>query len=160
MAYVAQRRCKLSGVVYERGDIVPDKVINGHVQRLRLVSTVPDDMLKAGSGKGSDAKVLAAAQADAEAAHARADAAEAALAEALAAKDESSPDEGSATPPAEVPAPKGGDEPEAFDPGKHTVEEVIGFVTEHPEALDDLLVAERDGKNRVSLIAALEGHTE
>lgn len=46
MAYVAQRRTRLSGVDYVPGDVVPVDVVTGHVRNLGLVSFVPDTALK------------------------------------------------------------------------------------------------------------------
>jgi hypothetical protein len=58
------------------------------------------------------------------------------------------------TPPAEVtlepPDPDG--EPVVFDPSQHTVEQVQAFLAEHPEATEQVLAAERAGKNRSGLL--------
>jgi hypothetical protein len=43
-----------------------------------------------------------------------------------------------------------------FDPGAHTVTEVIGFVEDNPDQLEDVLATERAGKDRVTLINHLE----
>lgn len=51
-------------------------------------------------------------------------------------------------------------EPEAFDPGDHKVEDVQAHVEANPDELDAILAAERDGKNRSTLIEWLEGQTE
>jgi len=66
------------------------------------------------------------------------------------------------------PLAEGEDEPEAapesnvevevgYDPGAHTVTEVIGFVEDNPDQLEDVIAAEQAGKDRVTLITHLEG---
>ena len=44
----------------------------------------------------------------------------------------------------------------AYDPGAHNVSEVVDFARENPDATQDLLDAERAGKNRSTLISQLE----
>jgi len=44
-----------------------------------------------------------------------------------------------------------------YDPAAHTVTEVIGFVEDNPDQLEDILLAEEEGKNRTTLITHLEG---
>ena len=44
---------------------------------------------------------------------------------------------------------------DGFDPGEHTVEEVVEYVADHPDELEAVLVAERAGKARVTLLAVL-----
>ncbi len=39
-----------------------------------------------------------------------------------------------------------------FDPGAHTVAEVLAFIEQHPETAEAVLAAEREGKARKSLI--------
>ena len=46
------------------------------------------------------------------------------------------------------PPPEG----DTFDPGEHTVAEVEAYLAKHPDESDAVLAAERDGKNRVSLV--------
>jgi hypothetical protein len=46
--------------------------------------------------------------------------------------------------------------PEAFDPADHTVDEVLAYVDKHPDKADAVLAAEEAGKNRSTLVAALE----
>jgi len=41
---------------------------------------------------------------------------------------------------------------DAFDPGAHTVADVELYLADHPDERDRVLAAERDGKNRVSLV--------
>ena len=48
-------------------------------------------------------------------------------------------------------------EAELYDPDEHTVSEVEAYVADHPDERDAILAAERAGKNRRTLIAALEG---
>jgi hypothetical protein len=43
-----------------------------------------------------------------------------------------------------------------YDPAAHTVTEVIGFVEDNPDQLEDILLAEEEGKNRTTLISHLE----
>lgn len=43
-----------------------------------------------------------------------------------------------------------------FDPDEHTAAEVVAYAEQHPEDLDRLLEAERAGKDRTTVIAALE----
>lgn len=43
-----------------------------------------------------------------------------------------------------------------YDPAAHTVTEVIGYVEDNPDQLDDILAAEQAGKNRVTLLTHLE----
>lgn len=47
-------------------------------------------------------------------------------------------------------------EPDAFDPGEHTVEDVVAYMVEHPDELAAVLDAERAGKARVTLLGALD----
>jgi hypothetical protein len=57
-------------------------------------------------------------------------------------------------------AEAGDDEPEgdgSYDPGDHTVTEVIGWVEDHPDELEEILAAEQAGKDRVTLVQHLEG---
>jgi len=44
----------------------------------------------------------------------------------------------------------------AFDPAAHTVTEVIGFVEDYPDTLDDVIAAEEAGKGRSTLLQHLE----
>jgi len=44
----------------------------------------------------------------------------------------------------------------AFDPAAHTVTEVIGFVEDYPDTLDDVITAEEAGKGRSTLLQHLE----
>jgi hypothetical protein len=39
-----------------------------------------------------------------------------------------------------------------FDPGAHTVAEVLAFIEAHPETAEAVLAAEREGKARKSLL--------
>jgi hypothetical protein len=43
-----------------------------------------------------------------------------------------------------------------FDPAAHTVTEVIGFVEDNPELLEDMIEAEEAGKQRSTLLSHLE----
>lgn len=47
-------------------------------------------------------------------------------------------------------------EPEGFDPGDHTVEDVVTYVVEHPDEQAAVLAAELAGKARVTLLAVLD----
>jgi len=47
-----------------------------------------------------------------------------------------------------------------YDPAAHTVTEVIGFVEDHPEELDEVIAAEEAGKGRVTLLTHLESMRE
>jgi hypothetical protein len=49
-------------------------------------------------------------------------------------------------------AESGGD---VFDPGEHTVEEVIDYVEDNPDERDRVIKAEQDGKRRSTLLASL-----
>jgi len=44
-----------------------------------------------------------------------------------------------------------------YDPAAHTVTEVIGYVEDNPDQLEDVIAAEQAGKDRVTLITHLEG---
>jgi hypothetical protein len=44
----------------------------------------------------------------------------------------------------------------AFQPGQHTITEVLAYVDEHPDDLDRVLVAEIDGAHRTTLVGALQ----
>jgi len=46
------------------------------------------------------------------------------------------------------PPPEG----DTFDPGEHTVADVEAYLDEHPDEIDRVLQAERDGKNRTTLL--------
>lgn len=54
-------------------------------------------------------------------------------------------------------APTPPDELAPYDPGAHTVAEVEAYVTAHPDERAAVLAAEKAGKNRATLVAALEG---
>jgi hypothetical protein len=43
-----------------------------------------------------------------------------------------------------------------YDPAAHTVTEVIGFVEDNPDELEDIISAEQAGKQRVTLLTHLE----
>lgn len=43
----------------------------------------------------------------------------------------------------------------SFDPSAHSVAEVIAYADEHPDETDAILAAERDGKNRSTILNAL-----
>jgi hypothetical protein len=43
-------------------------------------------------------------------------------------------------------------EDDGFDPGEHTVAEVEEFIAENPELREDVIAAERQGKNRSSIV--------
>lgn len=43
-----------------------------------------------------------------------------------------------------------------FDPSKETVESVVGYVYAHPEHRDEVLEAEREGKNRKTVFTQLD----
>lgn len=45
---------------------------------------------------------------------------------------------------------------ETFDPGEHTVADVIAYVAEFPDSRAAVLDAEKAGKNRVTLVEQLE----
>ena len=45
---------------------------------------------------------------------------------------------------------------DAYDPGDYTVDDVVAYAEAHPDEVDAILAAERDGKNRVTLISHLE----
>ena len=55
-------------------------------------------------------------------------------------------------------------EPSSFNPGDHTVQEVVDYAAVNPDEVTDILAAEQDGKGRVTLIRDLEalqaGETE
>ncbi|HVQ17964.1 MAG TPA: hypothetical protein VMT27_02870 [Actinomycetes bacterium] len=57
----------------------------------------------------------------------------------------------------EEPPPEGGDVQVGYDPGAHTVTEVIGFVEDNPDQLEAVLAAEQAGKDRITLVQHLEG---
>jgi hypothetical protein len=57
--------------------------------------------------------------------------------------------------PYAAPKPAAG-QGEAYDPGDHTVAEVIAYAAEHPDQLDDIEAAETSGKARSTLLAGLE----
>lgn len=47
-------------------------------------------------------------------------------------------------------------DPDDFDPFDYNIDDVIAYVLEHPEAREDIADLERDGKNRVTLMAHLD----
>lgn len=51
------------------------------------------------------------------------------------------------------------DAPEPYDPEDHTVPEVKDHVAEHPEETAAILAAEQEGKDRSTLVSALEADT-
>lgn len=50
-----------------------------------------------------------------------------------------------------------GDAGDAYDPSEHGVDEVKAYVAEHPGEKAAILAAEKNGKNRSTLVSALEG---
>lgn len=56
-------------------------------------------------------------------------------------------------------ADEGGDD-EGYDPSDHTVDDVLDYVADHPDEHDAVLQAEKDGKNRSTLVSALESTDE
>lgn len=49
---------------------------------------------------------------------------------------------------------------DAYDPAIHTVDEVLGYVDEEPSRAPVVLAAEKEGKNRASVVSVLEGLAE
>lgn len=49
---------------------------------------------------------------------------------------------------------------DAYDPGKSTVEDVLKYVEENPDQKAAVLQAEKDGKNRSTLVSQLEAEDE
>ena len=49
---------------------------------------------------------------------------------------------------------------EGYDPGDHTVTEVIGYVEDNPQDLEEVIAAEQAGKARVTLLTHLESMRE
>lgn len=47
-----------------------------------------------------------------------------------------------------------------YDPGEYKIAEVKDYVETHPDEVDDVLAAEKAGKNRVTLVEWLTDHTE
>ena len=86
------------------------------------------------------------------------------------------PDSHSFAPTFDAPGPRGGNrarasapddvgepapEPdEDFDPAAHTVDEVKAYVEAYPDYAPDILEAEQDGKNRVTLVEWLDNFGE
>lgn len=54
--------------------------------------------------------------------------------------------------------PDGGDD--NYDPSEHTVDEVQAYVADNPDQKDAVLKAEKAGKNRTTLVSALESPDE
>lgn len=48
-----------------------------------------------------------------------------------------------------------GVEPDEYDPSEHTVEDVLAYAGEHPEAVEAIVNAEIAGKQRTTLLSAL-----
>lgn len=46
---------------------------------------------------------------------------------------------------------------EGYDPSEHTVTEVIGYVEDNPDQVEEILAAEQAGKARTTLVSHLEG---
>lgn len=46
-----------------------------------------------------------------------------------------------------------------YDPGDHTVDEVAEYASQHPDEVDAILAAEREGKDRSTLTSQLESMT-
>lgn len=44
-----------------------------------------------------------------------------------------------------------------FEPGKHSVAEVLEYLDAHPDETDAVIAAERDGKNRPTIVRLSEG---
>ena len=47
-----------------------------------------------------------------------------------------------------------------FDPGDHTVDDVVEYATAHPDEVDEIYEAETAGKNRSTLVSQLEAMTQ
>ena len=56
----------------------------------------------------------------------------------------------------ELPPEEQADVEVAYDPGAHTVADVIAFAEDHPEQVQALLDAEQAGRNRTTLVSQLE----
>lgn len=54
------------------------------------------------------------------------------------------------------PTPEEAEALTSYDPAAHTIGEIEQYLDQHPEELDAVLVLEREGKARPTLIAALE----
>jgi hypothetical protein len=52
------------------------------------------------------------------------------------------------------------DQPEGYDPAKHTVDEVVVYVDENPDQLETVYEAEQEGKGRRTLLRELEERRE
>ena len=68
-------------------------------------------------------------------------------------------EEQAASPDEELPEDEESPEGEAFDPGDHTIEEVMAYVDANPDEAHEVLEAEREGKARVTLLTQLEDLT-
>jgi len=66
--------------------------------------------------------------------------------------DEPEPPEGEEPEPPEA---EEFDPDEEFDPGEHTVDEVLAYAAAHPEYTDDIIAAEEAGKARVGILDKL-----
>ena len=58
--------------------------------------------------------------------------------------------------PAEIEEDDDEQTPATFDPGEHTVADVLAYVAEYPDSRAGVLDAEKAGKNRVTLVEQLE----
>ncbi len=130
MPGVAQRRTKLGGVWYDRGAPVPDELVNARTIALRLVAPA------APADGGSESE--AALRAELEQTKA---ALESAL-DRLTAAGVSTEGLVSGGPGAEA----------TFDPGDHTVPDVLAHVDANPDDLGRVLDAELGGKARKTLL--------
>ncbi len=126
MPGVAQRRVTLSGTVYDRGAPVPDEMVNARTIALRLVA--PASSPAGGSGDDMRAE-LEQTKATLEAALDRLTAAGVSTDGLVS----------------------GGADP-AFDPGDHTVPDVLAHVDANPDDLGRVLDAELGGKARKTLL--------
>ena len=131
MSGVAQRRTKLGGTWYDRGATVPDELVTARTVGLGLVTAAASS---AAGGSDDLAAELEATKTALESALDRLTAAGVST-EGIAAGG-----------PAAAPA---------FDPGDHTVGDVLAHVDANPDDLGRVLDAELGGKARKTLLDEL-----
>lgn len=180
MAYISQGRHKFSGTWYENGEVVPDSVATGHVRRLGLVSSIPDELVgsilsgwdpsdhtveEVKDFVGKHPTQLERVLADEEVGEQRVTLIE--WLEARAAEDDSggedrgggaSPDDGGGGPGVDG-AGDGGTPPasvSSYDPAAYNVAEVLAYAEANRDAIEPIRAAEVAGKNRTTLIDGLD----
>lgn len=168
MAYISSGRHKFSGRWYENGEVVPDEIITGHLVQMKLVTPIPDQLV-GGILDGWDPSDHTVAevrdfvtkhptQLERVLADERVGEQRVTLLEWL--EDRAAEEDASAggEDPGGNPLTPG--DPQGYDPSGETVDEVLAYVAANPDSRDAVRAAEVAGKNRKTLVEALDSDGE